>query len=149
MEVIEVKPINFLFHRAETTIDQLYIFAPITQEIYREAISLGLAVTGAIHWHYFGLTGMEKPFVLEVSLPVEKVIDGYDGKFHFKRTGIYKAVSAMHYGGWDKIVTTKVQMFDFMKKKQLTAAGVDREIYINIDFSEPDANITELQIGIV
>ena len=84
----EIKPINFLYFRAETRVDQLLNFIPVAKDLYKEAVNLDLHVCGPVHWHYFGFTGdASKSFTLEVALPVSNVVSDYDGNFHFKRTG--------------------------------------------------------------
>jgi effector-binding domain-containing protein len=147
MKIIDALPINFLCFRTATTLAELPGFAAVTQEIIAEAVRLKLAVTGAAHWHYFGLTDRSKPFTLEISIPVGSVVEGYDGKFHFKRTDTFHAVSAVHYGAWDQLPDTYGKMFDFIREKRSSPTDV-REIYVNVDFVDPKANVTEIQIGI-
>ena len=149
MQIKEVKPINFLFYRAETKVNELERFIPIGQELYAEALKNKLSVTGPVHWHYFGFEGDEnKTFTLEVSLPVSHVLDEYDGKFHFKRTEKFRCVSTNHEGGWLEIPSTYGKLFQFIAENKLQPISANREIYVNVDFHQPDANSTEIQIGI-
>ena len=149
MQVKEVKPINFIYYRTETRLSDLINLLPVAQEIYREAVNNDLSITGPVHWHYFGFTGDEtKPFTLEIALPVGKVLSGYDGKFHFKRTEPFKCVSLIHEGGWNEIPSTYDKMMQFITKHKLEPLAVNREIYVNADFNTPEANVTEIQIGI-
>lgn len=39
-------------------------------------------------------------------------------------------------------------MIYFISKNSLKPSAVNREIYINMDFLYPEANVTEIQIGI-
>jgi len=149
MQVKEVKPINFIYYRTETNLGDLVNLLPVAQEIYREAVNNDLSITGPVHWHYFGFTGEEnKPFTLEIALPVSQVLSGYDGKFHFKRTEPFKCVSLIHEGGWNEIPSTYDKMMQFITKHKLEPLTVNREIYVNADFNTPEANVTEIQIGI-
>jgi effector-binding domain-containing protein len=148
MEIVDIKPINFLCHRATTTLKELAKFTAVTQELFAEAVELGLPITGAVHWHYFGLTDMAAPFTLEVSLPVGKIAEEYDGKFHFKRTESYKAVISTHRGPWEKLPDSYNKMYTFIHQQHVIPDGSFREIYVNADFTDPDANVTEIQIGI-
>ena len=148
MKIIDALPINFLFHRVTTTLPELPSFASVTQEIIAEAVKLKLPVTGAAHWHYFGLTDMSKPFTLEISIPVGGVLDGYDGRFHFKRSDVFTALSSIHYGAWEKLPESYNAMFEHINRQGLKTSAVVREIYINVDFENPEANVTELQLGI-
>lgn len=149
MEVKEIKPINFIYYRTETTIGKLSNFIPVAREIYREAVAYDLHITGPVHWHYWGFMGEGlQPFTLEIALPVAEVVPGYDGKFHFKRTHPFKCVSFIHEGGWNEIPMVYNKLMQFVYKHKLAPSTVSREIYINSDFHSPDANITEIQIGI-
>src|SRR5687768_1681205 len=101
MQIKEVKPINFFYYSTETTVKDLEKYIPIGQELFAEAVRNKLAITGPIHWHYYGFDGDEnKRFTLEVALPVGAVLQAYDGKFHFKRTDMFKCVTTVHEGGW-------------------------------------------------
>lgn len=148
--VKEIKPINFLYFRAETRVDQLLNFVPVAKELFREAVNYNLHVTGPIHWHYFGFTGdASDTFTLEVSLPVAEVIAGYDGNFHFKRTDSFRCVALTHEGGWDSLPGSYHKITEFMKREHLEVNGVTREVYVNTDFKDPGANVTEIQIGVI
>jgi len=145
----EVKPINFIFHRAGVKVSELAGLTPITQELFEEAIRQKLTITGPVHWHYFGFMGDEsKPFTLEISLPVAQLPTEYDGRFHFKRTEAFKAVSLLHEGSWFEIPTSYGALMSYVQQHHLTPSGVNRELYINADFRNPEANVTEIQLGI-
>jgi effector-binding domain-containing protein len=145
----QVQPVNFLFFRTETTVGELQKFLPVAQELFSEAYENKLRITGPVHWHYFGFTVNEhKPFTLEVALPVAKVLSDYDGKFHFKRTDQFSCISLIHEGSWLEIPRSYEQLMRFATQKHLRLSGINREIYINIDFTNPDANITEIQLGL-
>jgi effector-binding domain-containing protein len=146
----QIKPINFLFYRTETTVGELGNFLPVAGELFKEAYENNLRITGPVHWHYFGFMGDEnKPFTLEIALPVAEVIGEYDGKFHFKRTEPFSCVSIIHEGNWLEIPTSYGKLMKFLSKRKLKPKGVNREIYINADFANPEANITEVQLGIL
>lgn len=146
----QVKPINFLFFRTETTVAELGKFLLVANDLFKEAFENNLRITGPVHWHYFGFsTDACNTFTLEIALPVADVIGEYDGSFHFKRTEPFKCVSLIHEGGWQELPRSYGSLMQFITKKHFKLAGVNREIYINADFTSPDANITEVQIGIL
>ena len=149
MEIKEILPITFLYHRVETTVKELANYLNVGQQLFAEAVNLGLPITGPVHWHYFGFEGDEsKKFTLEIALPVGDVVGEYDGEFHFKRTDSFRVVSAMHAGGWLEIPATYGKLFGFINENKLQPLAINREIYINVDFKNPAANSTEIQIGI-
>lgn len=149
MQIKEIKPINFLYHRVETTVNELAAFIPMAKEIYREAVQTDLHITGPMHWHYLGFSGVDTPFTLEISLPVSHVLSDYDGKFHFKRTQPFKCVSMIHEGDWLEMPRTYDLLMQFIADHQMKTVSVSREIYLNSDFQNSEANITEVQIGIL
>jgi len=149
MQIKEVQPINFLFFRKQTTVQELVQFLPVAQELYREAVDQNLRIAGPIHWHYHEFMDLAKPFTLEISLPVSEFPEGYDGRFHVKRTDIFRCISTMHEGGWNEIPLSYARIMEYAGANQLTPKGTNREIYINVDFTSPEANVTEVQLGIV
>lgn len=149
MQIKTVKPINFLFFQTETTITELNRFLMVGQQLFKEAVNYNLPITGPVHWHYIGFEGdVNKPFRLEISLPVGAVAEEYDGQFHFKRTDAFRCVSLIHEGGWLEIPKTYGKAFEFIGEQNLKPVVSNREIYVNVDFQNPEANTTEIQIGI-
>ena len=145
----EIKPINFLYHRTEVKINDLIHQIPVAKELFKEAVRLDLHPTGPIHWHYIGFTGVEsKPFLLEICLPIASVPNDYDGSFHFKRTESFKSLSIMHEGAWNEIPKSYEILMKFVEQKDYQLIGINREVYINSDFSDLQANVTEIQMGI-
>lgn len=149
MNIKEIKPISFLVFRTETTLHELANFLTVGQDLFKEAVSNQLVITGPIHWHYIGFEGdATKPFILEIALPVADVPQEYDGRFHFKRTETFKCVTSIHDGDWLNMGSCYGKMMEFITSRNLTPIGLNREIYVNADFKNPEANITEVQIGV-
>ena len=145
-----VKPINFLFHNVEVVLNDLVNQIPIAKELFKESVRLDLHPSGPIHWHYFDFTGdPSTPFTLEICLPVTSVPSDYDGKFHFKRTEDFKCVSLIHEGSWQEIPKSYGVIMQYIQLQQLQMGGITRELYINADFNFLDANVTEIQMGVV
>ena len=146
----QVMPINFLFFRTETTVGELEKFLPVANDLFTEAFENKLRITGPVHWHYFGFsTEAHNTFTLEIALPVADVIGEYDGRYHFKRSEPFRCVSLIHEGSWKDLPASYGSLMEFVMKKKFKLSGVNREIYINTDFVNQDANITEVQIGIL
>ncbi|RAW01738.1 GyrI-like domain-containing protein [Pseudochryseolinea flava] len=149
MEIKEIKPINFLFFRTEAKVTELANFLTVAKDLYREAVKLDLWVCGPVHWHYFGFTGdFSKPFTLEIALPVDKIAQEYDGPFHFKRTEPFKCASLVHPGDWLSLPNAYAALLSFISTNGLSPLAANRELYINTDFQHPEANWTEVQIGV-
>ena len=144
----EVKPVNFLYFRTETKVDQLGNFLPVGQQLIKEAIRLNVWVTGPVHWHYFGFVDPGTPFTLEVSIPVSAIPPDYDGNFHFKRTEPFKCISIVHEGAWTDIPQSYGKLMQFIDEQKIQPLAINRELYINADFIHAEANVTEIQMGI-
>ena len=149
MQIKQVKPINFLFFRTETKVNELSNFLYVAKELFKEAILQDLTITGPVHWHYFDFSGDEnKPFTLEIALPISNFPQEYDGKFHFKRSEPFKCVSAVHEGSWYELPKTYEKLVQFIGMHKLISNAVNRELYVNADFNNPEANVTEIQMGV-
>jgi len=147
-QVKEIKPVNFLYYRTQATLADLMKYTEVSQEIMSEAVQRELPITGAPHWHYFGFEGPAKPFTLEIAVPVGKIISDYDGKFHFKRTRPFKCICLTHEGSWQALGKSYESIAKFAEDNKLSPSSAVREIYVNSDFENPEANVTEIQFGI-
>ena len=150
MQLKEVKPINFQFFRTKTRVGELGRFVGIiARELYRDAALHDLEVTGPVYWNYFQFTGNEStPFTLDVALPIAEIPAIYHGKFQLKREESFTCVSLIHTGSWFDLQHSYIKMKEFMSVRGLEPCGNNREIYINIDFVNPAANVTEIQVGV-
>jgi effector-binding domain-containing protein len=149
MQITETLPVNFLYQREETTITDLEKFLPYGQQLFSESVRCQFPITGPVHWHYYNFNGdPEKSFFLEVCLPIGIIPAEYDGNFHVKRTEVFACVSEIHSGSWLSIPDTYHKMFAFISQNNLKPSGNNREVYINVDFNNPQANQTIIQIGI-
>lgn len=148
--VKEIKPINFLFLRTRTKVHELGRFVGVVaRELYRDAVLNDLEVTGPVYWNYVDYTGDEtKSFVLEIALPVSEIPSQYSGKFQIKRSETFFCVSLLHAGSWYDLPGTYEKLTRFISQKKLQPVRLNREIYINMDFINPAANVTEIQMGI-
>jgi effector-binding domain-containing protein len=142
-----INPTTFLFYRTETTVDQLIHQIQIGQQLFKEAVEKGLFICGPVHWHYFNFEGDHKPFTLEIALPVREAIADYDGQFHFKRTEPFQCVCLTHEGGWTDIPKSYEKLMAFVSSKGKTPLTTAREVYVQVDFHNQEANVTEIQLG--
>lgn len=150
MQIKEIKPINFLFFRTRAKVSELGRYVGIVaRELYRDAFLNDLEITGPVYWNYIGFEGDEsKDFILEIALPIAEIPGHYEGKFRVKREETFYCVSLLHEGSWFDIPYGYTKLMEFIRSQQLKALALNREVYINMDFNNPSANITEIQIGI-
>jgi effector-binding domain-containing protein len=147
-EIKTIAPSTFLFHRVETTVDQLIHKANVGQQLFKEAVEKNLFIAGPIHWHYINFEGDSKPFTLEISLPVGNTLPDYDGPFHFKRTEPFLCVCLTHEGPWNNIPKAYETLMQFAAKQGKGATTTAREIYVQADWDNQVANVTEIQLGL-
>src|SRR5262245_17277601 len=119
MQIKEIKPISFLCFRTEATVNELANYTTVAKELFREAVKNDLTITGPVHWHYFGFTDVQKPFTLEIALPVGEVLPEYDGDFHFKRTEPFKCLTMVHEGSWFELDKSYGKLMQFIAEHQL------------------------------
>lgn len=150
MQVKEINPINFLFFRTRTKVSGLGRYVGIVaRELYRDAALNNLEVSGPVYWNYFGFEGDEsKEFTLEIALPIAEIPKGYEGKFRVKREDAFQCVSIVHEGSWFDIPSSYSKLMKYIDQHQLKTVATNRELYINMDFNNPAANVTEIQVGI-
>src|SRR3954468_14470320 len=150
MQIKEIKPINFLYFETETKITALSSFlGNVSRNLQREAAQHSLHITGPIYWMYVGFTGdYTKLFTLQIALPIEELPEHYEGEFNVKRSENFKCLSTVHEGAWSNMPQTYGKMMQYIQSHQLAPLALGREIYINCDFANPEANFTEIQIGI-
>ena len=150
MQIKEIKPINFFYFQTETKITELSkLVGSVAKSLNLEAANLGLDVTGPAYWIYTGFEGdFNKSFTLQIAIPVADFPKDYKGEYKMKRTENFKCLSAEHYGNWLNMTQTYGKLMEYLQSHQLKPTRINREIYINCDFKDPEANYTEIQIGI-
>jgi len=149
LKVKQVQPVNFLYYRTETTMGELVNHAPVSQQIISEAVKYNFPIMGAPHWHYLGFEGdFAKTFTLEIAIPVGKIPTDYDGKYHFKRTNPFKCICLTHEGSWQELGKSYESIMKYVNENNFIPTSAVREIYVNSDFENPEANVTEIQFGI-
>lgn len=151
MNVQKIYPIHFLYHRETITVQQLVdiLNRKVVLQLQQEAARLSVQVTGPVYWNYFGFMGDEsQPFTLEVALPVDHIPEKYNGPFLWRTTEAFTCVQTMHFGAWHNIPQTYGKLFQYISEHKLEPSGENRELYLQADFVNHDANITLIQIGL-
>lgn len=55
----------------------------------------------------------------------------------------------MHEGDWLQMMGSYDKLMRYAAEHNCTPVGVKREMYVNVDFVNPDANVTEIQLGVL
>lgn len=145
-------PFYSLTFTVQTSLSQLGQYVRnIAGELYKEAVQNELEITGAIYWIYEGMDGNpETVFDLTIALPVSKPLKGVSPeKFSIKLQDSYTYVSIVHFGEWSTLSASYVKIIGEITGAGITMTRVYREQYIAMDFDNPEANVTIIQVGVV
>ena len=130
----------------ETTIRQLHQFGPVMAELYAEAGRKGF-INGPLHQIYYGMDGQpDTLFKLEIAIPVRKAFNS--SKFKIKELDFFKAITFPHEGPWEQLPGSHAQIMERLAEHHIPVTNECREVFLNINFIEPEKNITEIQIGV-
>ncbi|SKC16973.1 GyrI-like domain-containing protein [Dyadobacter psychrophilus] len=151
MQTKTIPPIHVLYFETETSLNELMDYVRlVAHRLYREAIRKEMEVTGPIYWIYNGADGNpETRFHLTIALPVT-VSDTplTDSEFKLKYLEPFRCVAGQLYGSWEGLGKIYGDLISALMSENLIMTGQNREIYLNMDFQNPENNITEIQIGI-
>jgi effector-binding domain-containing protein len=149
MEIKTFNPFTVLYFTKQITMAELFIFVRTkARELYTDALHSDLEIVGPVYWIYYGMDGNpETIFTLEIALPITEPIS-YQGNFAIKKLNPFKCISAVLSGSWENLPATYGTIFGEIGQKAHTPSGECREIYLHMDFNNPENNITEIQVGI-
>lgn len=145
-------PFYSLVFTSETSLAQLGQYVRgIARELYTEAVKNELEITGAIYWIYEGMDGNpETVFHLTIALPVSKPVEAIASeKFSIQMQDAFTYVSTVHFGEWNTLSASYVKVIGEINEAGFTMTRVYREQYIAMDFDNPEANVTIIQVGVV
>ena len=149
MEIKTHPAMTVLYSTHQTTIGELDQFVgTVVKELYTEAVRNDVLVSGPAYWLYYGLDGQpETVFTLEIALPIQGKMN--ESRFATKELPSFKAASHVHENAWTRMPGTYAQILQFVPFNKYKITGEFREIYWNIDFNNPENNLTEVQVGVV
>jgi effector-binding domain-containing protein len=149
MQIKNQNSFTALCFSEQTTMAGIFKYVRVkARELYNDAVANNLEITGPVYWIYTGMDGQPNTvFTLDIVIPVTAP-KGYNGNFSIKTIEPIKYLSAIHNGKWEKLPDTYGQLFMETGIKNYSPTGVCREMYIHMDFDNPNNNITEVQVGI-
>jgi effector-binding domain-containing protein len=151
MQTKTIQPIHVLYFETETSFkDIMQYVRVVAHRLYREAYRKELEVTGPVYWIYVGADGNpETHFNLTIALPVSySEADLADSEFKMKYLNTFNCVAGHLYGSWEGLGRMYGELANDLTAQKLIMSGENREIYLNMDFQNPENNITEVQIGV-
>lgn len=130
----------------KTTIAQLHEYGPVMAELYAEAGRKSI-INGPLHRIYYGMDGdRDTEFTLEIAIPIKKPFAG--NTFQVKELAFFKAITFPHEGAWEHLPGSHAMIMEQLGWYQIPVTNECREVFLNIDFLQPEKNITEIQIGV-
>jgi effector-binding domain-containing protein len=146
MHIKTYPPLTVLCSTHQTTMQQLHQFGEVMAELYAEAGRKGF-INGPLHWIYHNMNGNpDALFTLEIALPVRKPFK--TSKFEIKELDLFKAITFPHEGPWEQLPGSHVQIMERLAEYHIPVTNECREVFLNINFMQPEKNITEIQIGV-
>ena len=141
---------NFFCFSTETTLMELGKYVRTkAHEVYIEAVKNNLEITGPIYWVYYGMDGNPKTkFKLDIGVPIQDKKNSIN-EFTSKTLESLECLTLIHNGTWENLPKSYSLLIAEITKSGRMLNGIAREIYINIDFNNPDNNITEIQMGLI
>lgn len=151
MQTKTIQPIHVLCFETRTSFQEIFQYVRVeARKLYQNAIRNELEITGPIYWVYEGADGRpDTVFTLTIALPVTPPSHTIDSAYQLKQLEAFECISEELYGSWDGLVHTYGALFGEIISQKLAMSGQSREIYLNMDFENPDRNITEVQVGIL
>ena len=149
MQVRNYPAINVMYKTFQTTLLTLHDkIGTVARDLYAEAARQHLLVTGPVYWLYYGADGNpETEFKLEIAIPLSGT-PALTGEFLFRELPEFRCLSDLHTGSWTEMGHTYSRLIQKANEEGLAMNDVCREIYINIDFTRDDCNLTEVQLGL-
>ncbi len=149
MDIKTHPEMTVLYSSHRTTISGLNEFVgTVAKELYAEAAKNGTLVSGPQYWVYHGMDGNpDTIFTLEISLPFQGTITG--SKFAVKKLPAFKSLSHNHEGPWEQMTESYGTMLQYIDKHKIPMTDECREMYVNVDFSNPANNRVEIMLGIL
>lgn len=149
MQIKTYPPVTVLYSSHQTTISQLAQFVGvIAKDLIAEAVQNNALISGPIIWIYHGMDG--KPdtlFTLEIAVPIQG--DFTPTRFAIKQLAAFKALNHTHEGPWQEMPQSYGEIMQHIDLHKIPLTEESREIYLNIDFQQPEHNITHIQVGVV
>jgi effector-binding domain-containing protein len=149
METKTCNPMKTLTYSVETTfMEMVKLVGTEARKLSLEALKHEMEITGPVYWIYYGADGNPNTrFKLEICLPVFTP-NAYRGNYELRSLQAFKCVTHVHNGLWNEMGPAYQRIHEYIHEYGSSPNGICREVYINVDFENPQYNVTEIQVGI-
>lgn len=151
MQLKTIQPIHVLYFETQTSLKEIsQHIRHVAHALHRDAVKNDMEITGPVYWIYNGADGNpETVFNLTIALPVSPKPELVNSEFQTKYLDTFECVTDQLYGDWNGFGEAYGKLVSSIIARNIAFSGENREIYINLDFENPERNITEIQIGIL
>jgi len=152
MQLKTIAPFHIFCFDTVTTLRDLSDYVRVVaRRLYKDAVLRDLEITGPVYWIYKGADGNpDTPFALTIALPVSPQNSEISNcEFDLRILPAFRCMSCTHNGEWSRLGETYGGIISEILVKEPAMSGENREIYINMDFENPERNITEVQVGLI
>ena len=147
MQIKANPPVTVLYSTHQVTIKQLGELGQTIKDLYAEAVKNDVFISGPLHFIYHGCDGNpDTVFTLEIAVPVQGAVNS--NKFQVKQLQPFQAITYLHDGPWEQLPESYTQIMKFVDDKKIPLNEEARELYLNMDFENPENNITLVQVGV-
>lgn len=148
MEIKETKKTFAYIKRLETTLRDIGKYVGNTpQQLIVLAAQEGFKVSGPQFWNYYGVDGNpDTKIQIEICLPIEETKE-----LSSENTAIiegFRCAATRVKGPWSNLKGAYENLIAEMAENKMSPGVWCREIYHEIDFDQPENNVTEIQLGI-
>jgi effector-binding domain-containing protein len=149
MQIREIPPITLLCCRMKVNLAGMLSHVRVrSRELYAEAHTQDMEITGPLYWIYHGADGNpETIFQLYIGIPVTPT-DQELKSFSILRIETFRCASFIHFGPWEQLPSVYGRILQQIQSEGYQLTGENREVYLNMDFTDEGNHITEIQIGI-
>ncbi|WP_031529461.1 hypothetical protein [Dyadobacter crusticola] len=151
MEIKNIQSLYVHYYETQTSLATLSEYVRVVaKRLYKDAIKNDFEITGPVYWIYEGADGNpETVFKLTIALPITPAAPVTGSEFRQKNLEPFQCISKQLQGEWSVLGAVYGELFSWIGSENKIPSGQNREIYINMDFENPAANITEVQVGIL
>ena len=145
MKIKTHPPVTVLYSSHRTTLKELKQLQPVVKDLYTEAANNAL-ISGPLYWIYHGADGKpDTEFTLEIAIPIQGQYSS--SKFLTKQLTPFKAVTCLYEGSYDQIYAGYSEILQYIDAHKIPINEESRELYLNVDFQQPENCVTEIQVG--
>jgi effector-binding domain-containing protein len=142
-------PITVLYSQHQTSIQQLnQLVGTVMKDLHAEIVQNNAMISGSTLWIYHGMDGKpDTVFTLEIAVPIQGKVSS--SRFATKQLPAFKALTHTHEGPWSTMPEAYGDIMHHIDANKIPLTEESREVYLNIDFEQPENNVTQVQMGVI